>query len=479
MMRIYNTLTKKKDSLEIGDDRKINFFVCGPTVYDFSHIGHARTYVLFDAFVKYLRIQGFDVFYLQNITDIDDKIIKRSLETEEDFSELTKRFEEEYYKDMNLLKVDSVSEYARATDYIKEIISQVERLLENGFAYTIEDGIYYDISKFDNYGKLSGRTTEQAEDGTSRIDESIKKKNKGDFCLWKFSKENEPKWKSPWGDGRPGWHIEDTAIAESFFGTQYNIHGGARDLIFPHHEAEIAQMEAISGKSPFVKYWMHTGFLTVEREKMSKSLNNFITIRDFVEKHSPRVLRFLALKSHYRSPIDYNEKNIDQIYQELRRIDRFIGSLENQEAEDSHSKKRETEETVAKYKKEINEALQDDFNTPIAIASLFSFISEMNPKLNNADKETINEFLEDIDKIFGFLITSPKERLVEYLTTSERSIELEGKDDTEDHIRELANEREIARNSGNFKEADNIRKKIEEKGYLIEDTKEGFKIKKL
>ncbi len=459
----------------MGDDKRINFFVCGPTVYDLSHIGHARTYVSFDAFVKYLRLKGFDVFYLQNITDIDDKIIKRASEMGEKPSDLTKKFEEEYFKDMSLLKVDSVSKHARATDYIKEIISQVERLLENGFAYTIEDGIYYDISKFKDYGKLSRRTIEQAEDGTSRIDESVKKKNKGDFCLWKFSKEGEPKWESPWGDGRPGWHIEDTAIAESFFGAQYDIHGGARDLIFPHHEAEVAQMEAVSGKSPFVKYWMHTGFLTIEKEKMSKSLNNFVTIRDFIEKHSPRILRFLALKSHYRSPVDYNEKNIDQIYQELKKIDRFVGSLENQATQDNPSKKKETEETVVKYKEKIDETLQDDFNTPVAIASLFSFISEINPKIGASDKKTINEFLENIDKVFGFIIVPPEERLVEYLESSETGNQA----NTESHIRELAKMRETARNNGNFGEADDIRKKIEDKGYSIEDTKEGFKIKKI
>src|SRR3989344_153637 len=319
-LKFYNTLTGKKEIFKPFKNKKVNFFVCGPTVYDFSHIGHARTYIAFDALVKYLKKIGYSVFYLQNITDIDDKIIERAKQEKVSFKDLSKRFEKEYLKDMKDLRVDSVDQYARAADYIKEIISQVERLLEKGFAYQISDGIYYDIKKFKDYGKLSKRTAQEAEDAVSRIDEAKEKRNKGDFCLWKISKPNEPKWKSPFGEGRPGWHIEDTAITEKYFGPQYDIHGGANELIFPHHEAEIAQMEAVSGKKPLVRYWLHTGLLTVRGVKMSKSLKNFISIRDFFRDggspHSvgaaptseSRILRLFILKSHYRSPIDYSEK---------------------------------------------------------------------------------------------------------------------------------------------------------------------------
>ena len=236
-LRVYNTLTRKKEIFRPKKGKRVNMFVCGPTVYDYTHLGHARTYIAFDMIVKYLRQKGYDVFYLQNITDIDDKIINRAKEEEISWKELARKFEKEYKKDIKALGINSVSKYARATEHIKEIISQVERLLKKGYAYQIEDGIYYDISKFKNYGKLSGRTVLQAEDAVSRIDESKKKRNKGDFCLWKFwsGKDYEPKWKSPWGYGRPGWHIEDTAITEKYFGFQYDIHGGARDSHLPQY----------------------------------------------------------------------------------------------------------------------------------------------------------------------------------------------------------------------------------------------------
>jgi cysteinyl-tRNA synthetase len=453
-MKIYNTLTKKKETLEVKE--RINLFVCGPTVYDYPHLGHARTYVSFDAFVKFLRKTN-DVFYLQNITDIDDKIIQRAEETETSPTILAKRFEEEYLKDMELLSVNSVTKYARATDYIKEIISQTERLLEKDFAYVLEDGIYYDILKFKDYGKLSGRTTAQAEDGTTRIDENVKKKNKGDFCIWKFSKNNEPEWDSPWGKGRPGWHIEDTAISEKFFGVQYDVHGGGRDLMFPHHEAEITIMEAVSGKVPFVRYWMHTGFLTVQGVKMSKSLKNFTTIRDFTEKHSPRILRFLILKSHYRSPFDYDEEKTAQAIQELKKIDQFIANL----------KENNTKEEITKdYREKITQALNDDFNTPVAIATLFSFITKANLKIDKLNKEEVETFLKEIDSIFNFIYATKEETLLSY------------EENIPEEIKTLVDEREEAREKKDFKRADDIRKEIEKRGYLVEDTKDGFKIKK-
>ncbi|MFH1780683.1 MAG: cysteine--tRNA ligase, partial [Candidatus Nealsonbacteria bacterium] len=327
MLKIYNTLSRKKEAVKLKNGKAVRLFVCGPTVYDYSHLGHARTYIAFDVIAKYFKEKGLDVFYLQNITDIDDKIIQRAQEKGITAEKLAQDFEKEYLQDMKSLQVDSVTKYARATDYIKEIITQVKTLKEKGFAYQIADGIYYDISKFKNYGKLSGRTVLQAEDAVSRIDESKEKKNKGDFCLWKFAKKDEPSWPSPFGYGRPGWHIEDTAIAQKFFGTQYDMHGGAKDLIFPHHEAEIAQMETISGKKPMVKYWIHTGFLTVNGKKMSKSLGNFITIQDFIKQHSARILRFMIVKSYYRSPADYMENSVEQAKKELEHIDEFVRKL--------------------------------------------------------------------------------------------------------------------------------------------------------
>ena len=248
MVKVYNTLIKKKEPFKPRKAKKINLFVCGPTVYDSSHIGHARTYVSFDVIVKYLRFKGYDVFYLQNITDIDDKIIKRAKERKINPLKLSEIFTKEYYKDMKAINVNSVTKYAKATSHIKDILNQVKILMEKGFAYELADGIYFDIEKFKEYGKLSGRTALQADDAITRIDRSVSKRNKGDFCMWKFPKPGDPKWETKFGAGRPGWHVEDTAITEHFFGPQYDIHGGAKDLIFPHHEAEITIMESVSGK---------------------------------------------------------------------------------------------------------------------------------------------------------------------------------------------------------------------------------------
>ncbi len=470
-MQIQNTLTRKKDTLEGDKEKKINLFVCGPTVYDHSHIGHARTYVFFDSFVKYLRKNGYDVFYLQNITDIDDKIIARANENQISAKEIASTFLKEYYSDMELLKVNAVSRYAKATECIKEIIGQIERLLEKGIAYKKEDGIYYDISKFKDYGKLSKRTTQQAEDGTSRIDEGVEKKNKGDFCVWKFSNK-EPKWTTPWKEGRPGWHIEDTAIAESFFGPQYDVHGGGRDLMFPHHEAEIALMEGISEKVPFVRYWMHTGFLTVNGEKMSKSLGNFVTIKDFIKKHSPRILRFFILKSHYRSPLDYEEKNINQCSVELRKIDQFISDIECACQENTKEEKEEIKTIIQETRQKMKAALEDDFNTPLAISELFTFINKINPEIKNLsslDAKNITEFLKGIDSFLEFIFCCKEERLVCY----------QDKENISKEIERLTKEREKARKEKDFQKADEIRKKIADMGYCIEDTKDGFKIKKI
>ena len=461
MLEIYNTLSGKKEAVHLKNGKAVQLFVCGPTVYDYSHLGHARTYIAFDVIVKYLKEKWFDVFYLQNITDIDDKIIQRAKEQNTTPQKLASTFEKEYLKDMKSLRVDSVTKYARATDHIKEIINQIKILEDKGFAYQIKDGVYYDISKFKNYGKLSRRTITQAEDAVSRIDESKEKKNRGDFCLWKFSKEGEPNWPSPWGQGRPGWHIEDTAIAEKFFGTQYDMHGGAKDLIFPHHEAEIAQMEALSGKSPMVKYWLHSGFLTVKGKKMSKSLGNFITIQDFIKEHSARVLRFLIVKNYYRSPMDYAESSIVQAKKELARIDDFVERLGaiNHKLKESHS-------LTLKTEREFEKAMEDDFNTPQAIACIFNLINKQNSLidrnlLNKADAEDILKFLKKVDRILGFVFwQAPKK-------------------ETPKEILDLVKEREKQRKENNWQKADALRKKVRQLGYLIEDTKEGSKIKKI
>jgi len=458
MIKVQNTLSGKKEALKTKRGSILELFVCGPTVYDYSHLGHARTYVAFDVMVKYLREKGYDVFYLQNITDIDDKIIQRAKEKKTSPRSLARQFEREYKKNMKELKISSVTKYARATDHIKEIISQVERLKKKGFAYQIEDGVYYDIKKFKNYGKLSGRTTLQAEDAVSRIDESKGKRNKGDFALWKFSKPGEPSWPSPFGKGRPGWHIEDTAIAEKFFGFRYDIHGGGIDLAFPHHEAEIAQMEAVSGKKPMVKYWLHTGFLTVKGRKMSKSLGNFVTIEDFLKKSSPRTLRFLVAKNHYRSRLDYSDSSVIQAERELERIDEFIEKLKN--------KKHSQEPARLKIpQKEFEKAMEDDFNTPKAVAAMFELVKNGNSLidqdlLSQKDKNNALEFLKAADRIFNVFFQPAKNKIP-------------------NKVLKLAKEREKLRMEKRWAEADKARAEIEKLGWKVEDTESGPKLKNL
>ena len=449
-LKLYNTLSKKKDVFDPRVGKRVKLFICGPTVYDYAHIGHAKTYTQFDIIAKYLRYSEYDVFYLQNITDIDDKIIQRAKEKKIKPMELAKQFEEEYYKDIQALGIDSVTKFARATDHIKEIQKQVKTLMDRGFAYIIEnDGIYFDLSKDKDYGKLSGRKSVEAEDAVSRIDDSTKKRNKGDFCLWKKSKEDEPSWQDPWfSGGRPGWHIEDTAISEKYLGQQYDVHGGARDLIFPHHEAEIAQMESTSGKKPFVRYWLHTGFLNVKGQKMAKSLGNFVTIKDALKKYDSKVLRFFYISGHYRSPIDFSEDLLDKAKNSLERLNDFVRKVKD-------SKEKDDLALIEKTKKEFVKHMDDDFDTPKALAVIFDFVKDVNKKCGGKKSY---ELMLEFDRIFDVFETK-EEKIPE-------------------EIKKLVDGREKARVEKDFKKADEIREEIKKKGYVLEDSEEGTVIKK-
>ncbi len=467
-LKIYNTLTKKKDLITPLKGNKINLFVCGPTVYDFSHIGHARTCVVFDCFAKYLKYLGFNVFYLQNITDIDDKIIQRAREKGVSAKDLATAFEKEYLKDMKALGVTSIAKYARATNYIKEIISQVKRLQEKGFAYTLADGIYFDISKFKNYGKLSGRTILQAEDGISRIDHSNNKKNRGDFCLWKFAESKdawEPKWPSPFGAGRPGWHIEDTAITEKFFGAQYDIHGGGQDLLFPHHEAEVTQMEAVSDKNPLVKYWMHTGFLTMQGQKMSKSVGNTTLISAFLKRYSKEELRFWIAKNLWHSPIDYSEGAMIEVKASLEKIEELLRKLKTVKSKVKGSKA--TKALLGKAKEDFYESLADDFNTPKAFAVIFEFIKEINKLLDEnlvgkKDADQMYKFFVEINTIFGII-----------------NFQKLKKSNVPNEVQELLKTREAYRKAQDWQKADELRMEIEKYGFTVDDTAGGTILKKI
>ena len=464
-LKIFNTLTGKKDVFKPIKGKKVNLFVCGFTVYDYAHVGHARTYIMFDSFVKYLRHCGYDVFYLQNITDLDDKIIARAREKGVSPKDLAMAFEKECLTSMKQLGINSVSKYARATDYIKEIISQVERLQEKGYAYKIdEDGIYYNIGKFKNYGKLAGRTVLQAEDAVTRIDYSKDKKNRGDFCIWKFKQESsEPSWPAPFGEGRPGWHIEDTAITEKFFGPQYDIHGAARDLIFPHHEAEIAQMEAISGKHPLAKYWMHGGFLTVDGQKMGKSLNNFILISDLLKRYAPNLLRFFVVKNLWHSPVDFSESVMIEVRSAIEKIEEFLRKIKSVKATKSS---KEVVAEIKNLKENFYKELDDDFNTPKAFAVMFEFMNKANALLDKnlvskTDAKKIYTFFQEIDKIFGIINFKKVNRTIPA------------------EIKKLVKTREQFRKEQNWQKSDELRQQIERQGFTVEDTKDGSVVKSI
>jgi len=367
-MDLYSTLTRTIEPLVTLHPDRVYMFVCGPTVYDYSHIGHARTYTVFDVLTRYLRWTGKEVFYLQNITDVDDKIINRAKEENVSQPALARKFEREYLRDMHALGIDAVSYYARATTHIPEIINQVERLIAKNVAYVTENGVYFNLDTFDGNGELSGQERAKR---VSRVTDASKH-NPHDFALWKTGEYGEYTWDSPWGRGRPGWHIEDTAISEKYFGQQYDIHGGGLDLIFPHHEAEIAQMESLEGKHPMVKYWMHTGFLTVKGEKMSKSLGNFVTIRDALKTWNRDVLRYFILLSHYRSPLQATDEGLANAAKGLDHI-RVVARNDNGVNKEA--------------RKAFTDAMDADLNTPMALAAIQSLAT-------SGDIEALREYGE-------------------------------------------------------------------------------------
>ncbi len=451
-MNLFNTLSGKKE-LITKTRKPLRLFVCGPTVYDTPHIGNYRTFMAFDTLVKYMRSQGYAVTYLQNITDIDDKIIRRAQEEKTDWKKIARTYERVYHRGEKLLDITAVSTYARATNHIPEIIRQIQTLIAKGYAYKIDDdGYYFDIRKFSTYGKLSHRTVAAAEDATSRIDESSLKRNRGDFALWKFSKEGEPSWKTPLGKGRPGWHIEDTAITEKYFGSQYDMHGGAGELKFPHHEAEIAQQEAASGKHPFVKTWIHTGILLTHGQKMSKSLKNFVSVDDFLTHYDARVLRYMTLAHQYRSPIDYSDELALQSAHALETIQHFILKL-NLISSSAKSTQPVIKKIMTQVQKDFHAALADDFNTPQALAiifSLFAILESHLARLSTHDAQYIQEIILSLFASLG-LSFSKKIKIPAV-------------------ILRLCTQREQARSYKQFMQADALRNEIHQLGYSIEDT---------
>jgi len=464
-LKIYNTMTSEEEEFKPIHGNRVNMFVCGPTVYDLTHIGHARTYIAYDIIARYLRYKGYSLFYLMNITDVDDKIINRAKERNLNPVDLAQQYTVEFYEDMASLRI-SVNLFAKASEYVAEIIAQVNTLLEKGYAYVVDGDVYYDISKFPEYGRLSRQKPDELK--KHRIEPDPRKRNPNDFSLWKSQKPGELAWDSPWGKGRPGWHIEDTAITYTHFGSRYDIHGGAVELIFPHHEAEVAQAEAATGEKPLVKYWVHTGILNVKGQKMSKSLGNFITIKNALQRYDPDVLRLFFASSHYRSPIDFSEENLRSSKELLDRLyatyDRIQTLLERSKDATTFHKSQFTG-IVSQHKEKFIEAMDDDFNTPAAIAVLVSLAKEVEKSIPSGfDEKTLRQIFETL-KEMGSIIGIFEGR--------------EGKKPSRDISTELVNLtveiRDEARRKNDWETADRIRDRLKKIGVILEDTAEGTK----
>ena len=449
ILKLYNTLSKTVEDFEPFNRSRVNMFACGPTVYDFAHIGNGRTAITMDLLSRFLRFKGYEVFYLVNITDIDDKIIKKAVETNTDWKIIKNQYEEQYLSDMKSLNI-KIDKFARATDYIEDIKKQVQSLIDKDFAYKIDDGIYFEIKKFKDYGKLSGRKDVVKDDAQSRIDDNDNKRGWNDFCLWKFSKNNEPSWKAEFGDGRPGWHIEDTAITEHFFGPQYDIHGGGTDLIFPHHEAELTQMESLSGKIPFVKYWIHGGLLYIDHQRMGKSNKNFYTINEIIQKYDCKTVRLFMLQGHYRSTLNFSFELLESCENRINRWKRTVDLLfqvNSEKVTDLEQKRLE------KLYEDFIKNLENDLNTPMALTNLEEFIEYVeNNGMSQDIVDLFKKFLVCLDQIFG--------------------IDLNVKD-IDDSIKNLIVEREKARLKKDWAISDRIRHELLTQNIALNDTDNG------
>lgn len=466
-LKIFNTMGMRKEDFIPLREGEVRIYVCGPTVYDFIHIGNARAFAVADIIRRYLEYKGFKVTLVSNITDVDDKIIKRSQETGLSVQRIGELYSDAYFEDIAALNIRKPDVNPRATQHIPEMIEAIQKLIEKGYAYQIDGDVYFDISKFKDYGKLSGNKTEALEMG-ARIEVNPKKKNPADFALWKARKEGEPGWHSPWGWGRPGWHIECSTMAMKYLGETFDIHMGGKDLIFPHHENEIAQAEALTGKT-FAKYWIHNEWLTVEGQKMSKSLGNFITVREALKICSPQVLRFFFASAHYRSPLDFNRENLKVAENNLRRI---VSALERLLSLKERPNKTGAEENlleeVRRAEREFEEAMDDDFNTPLAISAIFTIVKAINSyadknlEIESSVKEEIHRKLSTFMSILGVEIQSEKKE-----TPADWEKTLSGL------VKLLLEVRQEMRERREWKISDKIREEMLKLGFTIEDTPEG------
>lgn len=476
-MRVYNTLQGKKEDLVPLTPGKIGIYACGVTVYDLCHIGHARSAIVFDVIRRYLKFRGFEVKYVRNFTDIDDKIINRAKQDGIPWYEVARKYTEEYYRDMDGLEVGRADVEPKATEHITEIIAIVKRLIEKGYAYVVDGDVYFEVNKFTGYGKLSRRDTEEMLAG-ARVEVDERKRNPMDFALWKASKEGEPSWESPWGPGRPGWHIECTAMSIKHLGETFDIHGGGADLIFPHHENELAQSEAFTGK-PFVKYWIHNGFITIDREKMSKSLGNFFTIREILDKFDPEIVRFFLLSTHYRSPIEFSdaslreaELSIDRYYTTLTRMEDLL--KESTDKVKTTAEEKNLEDVLSAFEDRFIGAMDDDFNTAMALGHVFELIREVNKFLDTRPsgpkaRELVSKAKEELRRAGNVLniFNKQPEQWNDALMRTKR-IPYKKED-----ILERIRQRQEARQRKDWASADAIRRELEEHGIVLEDKRDG------
>ncbi|MGI6772631.1 MAG: cysteine--tRNA ligase [Clostridiales bacterium] len=471
-MKLYNTLTRTKEEFVPLEPGKVRIYACGPTVYNYIHIGNARPLCVFDVLRRYFKFIGYDVTFVQNFTDIDDKIINKANEMGVKSIEVSEKFIEEYKKDASGLNIMTADIHPKVTENIDEIISIIETLIEKGFAYEAEGDVYFSTGKFDEYGKLSHQPLEELEAG-ARINIGEKKTEPMDFALWKAAKPGEPAWKSPWGEGRPGWHIECSAMARKYLGKTIDIHCGGQDLIFPHHENEIAQSECCNGV-PFARYWLHNGYINVDNVKMSKSLGNFFTVRDVAEKYGYEPIRYLMISSHYRSPINYSKEAIEQCVSALSRLyncreslDFAISKADKENADES--KLTEVKEALNVYHQKFIDAMDDDFNTADALGALFEMVRFINKEVLTPDaaKDILalaSDSYAELCDILGLLYVKKKD---------------DAEDSLNDTVNALIEERTQARKEKNWAKADEIRDKLKEMGIVLEDTPQGVKWHKI
>lgn len=472
MIKIYNTEKQQKEKFIPLEEKRVKMYVCGPTTYNLIHLGNARPIVVFDTIRRYFEYSGYDVTYVQNFTDVDDKIINRAAEENMEPLALAEKYIGEYFKDTEKLNIKKATHHPKVSENIPEIIAFVQGLIEKGFAYEVDGDVYYDIQKFDHYGKLSGRDLEDMQMG-ARINVDERKKHPGDFALWKSAKPGELFWESPWGSGRPGWHIECSVMSRKFLGDQFDIHGGGQDLVFPHHENEVAQTEAMTGKK-MANYWMHNGFITINKEKMSKSLGNFFLLREILDRFDPTTVRFYLIETHYRSPLDFDYDKIEESGRALERIKNTYLQLKNyQETSSSEDESKKVAKIIEEVTEDFKEAMDDDFNTALAIAEIFDFTKEINKliKKNEMTKENSEKLLSVYSELLDVLGLD-----IEKATTVS-SKQGEQSDLTEKLIQILIDLRQDAKKSKDFATADKIRNSLSEIGVQLEDTRAGVQWK--